>query len=426
MVYEITLFIEITLLIICLYDFYGREIKFGLKELILIASHFLLMESISKGIIPFFLSATSYLLLFSYSLIVFKQRFVKTVVNLCLTILMLSILQMVTLSACILILQDLEYDNSIVVLLIYIMMAIFYCIIRKVISLRRIAEFFQKRDVIINCMFIICVGILAVELIRTKRQGTYYFDYIIVAVLIIMVLILAVNWMKYKEKALQSEAQILAYEAYSKTFEKLIWDIRMKQHDFKDHINAIYSQHHKYDNYEDLVANQRQYCAGLLDDNKYYSLLSLNSAVLAGFLYGKFLELESRGIEVSYDINAKSLDTGIPEYKLVEIFANLINNAVDALETKECKRLNVSIKDTSDKYIISVSNVGDVIEPEQLKQMFGRSYSSKGKGRGLGLYILKTMSKEYGFFITCENELIQTVNWVKFTVDISKDNKEKN
>ena len=49
---------------------------------------------------------------------------------------------------------------------------------------------------------------------------------------------------------------------------------------------------------------------------------------MIGFLYGKFMEAYKLGIEVVYAINIENLDVGVPTYKLVEVFGNLIKNAM--------------------------------------------------------------------------------------------------
>ncbi len=344
--------------------------------------------------------------------------------NFCLMVLMMSGLQIASVTVVSFIIRDVKYEQ-VVMLSVYILMIVLYMVIRKIVPLERVAAYFQRRDVIMNCVFIVCVGAIFLALMTAKSQGgMHYGDYVVVSILIVMVIALAISWIKYKEKALQAEAQVQAYKAYSETFEKLLLDIRLKQHDFNNHINAIYSQHYMYDNYEELVECQKQYCANLLEDNKYYSLLRLDSSVVAGFLYGKFLEAEEKGIEVSYDIKVNTMIMEIPEYKLVDLFGNLINNAFDALEDQANKRLYVGVKEYQKQYKIVVSNIGDIIEPEQLRRMFKKNYSSKGADRGLGLYILKRMSKEYGYTIECSNEMEDDINWVRFTIMINKKDEE--
>ena len=71
-----------------------------------------------------------------------------------------------------------------------------------------------------------------------------------------------------------------------------------------------------YFTYDELIANQKQYCNHVVNDNKYERLLKVGNSVLIGFLYGKLLEAEGRGIDVDYDVQCMELNVGLPMYKL--------------------------------------------------------------------------------------------------------------
>lgn len=86
----------------------------------------------------------------------------------------------------------------------------------------------------------------------------------------------------------------------------------MRQHEFKNHIAAIFSTHYTYKTYEKLVQAQEEYCKKILDENKYNSLLLLGDKILAGYLYGKFQEAEDDGIEIDYKVASKIEKTQVP------------------------------------------------------------------------------------------------------------------
>ncbi len=420
MVYSIGLLIEVLLLLICLCDLYGVRFRFGVKEFGLVALDMILLAFTKGGYLPDICVGVVYVFLILYGIVVIKKGVKRAVINFLLDLVVMSGLQLLSILVVSLALGNL-LSQEIIMLLVYVMMAMLYAVIRKLVVLSKIAEYFQRNDIIMNCVFVMGVILTVVALITTKNRGSVrYGDYVLIAVLILIVFVLAISWFKYKEKALKAEMQLQAYKVYGETFDKLLTDIRMKQHDFQDHINAIYSQHHTCSSLEELVARQKQYCDNIVEDNKYYKLLQLESPVIAGFLYSKFLEAQEKGITVSYDVETKFEGLDIPEYKLVDILGNLINNALDALTTQPVKELSVSIKDDDSVCRIQVSNIGDCIQPQQLADMFKKNYSNKGKHRGLGLYILKTMSKEYGFSIGCCNEIIDNQNWVRFTVEIGR------
>lgn len=252
-------------------------------------------------------------------------------------------------------------------------------------------------------------------------KGVYLRDYIFYAVTILVICIITICWQLCRVKAKEKELELQAYKLNEVLYEKLISEIRLKQHEFKNHIIAIYSQHLVCKNYEELVERQRIYCKNVLYDNRYEKLLQAGNSVLIGFLYGKFLEAEQRNITVEYDLKCMELNVNLPVYKLVELVGNLLNNAMDALETEEDKRLYISIKEEVKGVSICVRNVCKVVPVEQIVTMFRKGYSSKGENRGLGLYSLKKMGRDYGFEVVCSNVLVGDKNWLSFSVELGKD-----
>ena len=75
---------------------------------------------------------------------------------------------------------------------------------------------------------------------------------------------------------------------------------------------------------------------------------------------------------------------------LKRVIINMVKNALEASEEGE----RVLLKTTSkqDKVIFEVHNKGFIPEDVQL-QMFNRSFSTKGRGRGLGIYSMKLLSE---------------------------------
>ncbi len=77
---------------------------------------------------------------------------------------------------------------------------------------------------------------------------------------------------------------------------------------------------------------------------------------------------------------------------LVRILANMIKNALEA----SCENQNVTINvvKKGENAEFSVSNTGCMPRSSQL-QMFQRSFSTKGKGRGIGTYSMKLFGEKY-------------------------------
>jgi len=122
--------------------------------------------------------------------------------------------------------------------------------------------------------------------------------------------------------------------------------------------------------------------------------IDLNSAIqeslnLVAFLYKQ----ESIDLE-------NNLAKGSPMFlgnigKLQQVLMNLFSNAKDSMETSETKVISVETRDENGTVVIEVSDTGCGIEPEHIKHVFSRAYTTKpvGKGSGMGLDLVKKLVK---------------------------------
>ena len=70
----------------------------------------------------------------------------------------------------------------------------------------------------------------------------------------------------------------------------------------------------------------------------------------------------------------------------------MIKNALEAIADDERSGLNCTLN--REYVIIRVQNPGCMPDPVR-KQIFQRSFSTKGKGRGLGTYSMKLLGEKY-------------------------------
>lgn len=99
-----------------------------------------------------------------------------------------------------------------------------------------------------------------------------------------------------------------------------------------------------------------------------------------------FKEIELQ-IQISNDFQIKTDKT-----ILRRIIVNLLKNAIEASSPGSVIRLSAKKSDTLN--IIKVYN--QAVMPEEVKlQIFKRSFSTKGKGRGLGTYSIKLLTEKF-------------------------------
>lgn len=131
----------------------------------------------------------------------------------------------------------------------------------------------------------------------------------------------------------------------------------------------------------------------------------LNTVQIVNFLTGLY-----RGHEIAKDkqvvaaadtINCEFLSD---EALLTRVVGNMTKNALEASSAGQTVTVGCSVKD--DKVIFSINNPKYMPREIQL-QVFQRSFSTKGSGRGLGTYSMKLLSEKYlngRVYFTSNNE----------------------
>lgn len=78
--------------------------------------------------------------------------------------------------------------------------------------------------------------------------------------------------------------------------------------------------------------------------------------------------------------------------------------------------------ESNGEFKIEVRNKSIFVPQDKMEMFFKKDYSQNGKGRGIGLYNVKTICKDYSLNILCQNKNIDGENWLSFTVDNKKRN----
>ncbi len=142
----------------------------------------------------------------------------------------------------------------------------------------------------------------------------------------------------------------------------------------------------------DEIHSQRQLIAAENDEldsdpTDVNSLEILNRVVKT---YTKHLVAEDK--EISIDSDSESIDFLIDETLLFRVLSNILKNALEASDSG--KTVFVSCKKNDNSVEFKISN--HQVMPKSVQyQIFQRSFSTKGTGRGLGTYGIKLLSEKY-------------------------------
>lgn len=128
-------------------------------------------------------------------------------------------------------------------------------------------------------------------------------------------------------------------------------------------------------------------------------------------MLSKSLNVQSITLEEIYEIE-EPIVWGEPN-ELEQVFTNLIQNALQAMETGGKLTIRVNLKDNFIR--ITFEDTGSGIPVEKLSDIFEAFYTTKKEGTGLGLNICKRIIQEHSGKISVESKIGEGT---KFVIDL--------
>ena len=202
----------------------------------------------------------------------------------------------------------------------------------------------------------------------------------------------------------------------------LIDSMRANNHDFTNKLHVILGliQMEMYEEaisyIENITIMQREMIGKIMK--------AVDEPAVAALLIGKAArasELNVRFVLREGCFYSKT-DMPLPSEVLVTVIGNLIDNAFEAMNQGDdydtSKELLFGIYSRPGAVLITTDDTGTGISEENLERIFENGFSTKGTGRGTGLYQVKTMVEGIGGKITVESqEGIGTSFSISFTKD---------
>jgi DNA-binding response OmpR family regulator/nitrogen-specific signal transduction histidine kinase len=122
-----------------------------------------------------------------------------------------------------------------------------------------------------------------------------------------------------------------------------------------------------------------------------------------------------------------SIEVSIPDFQskvqagglLEDVFVNLIGNSI---QHSGCDTIQISGRENNDEIICSIEDNGRGIKEENKEKLFDRGFKQgKNAGSGLGLFLVKKITKNYGGHIEVSDS---SIGGVKFEVYLKKSRNE--
>jgi len=119
-------------------------------------------------------------------------------------------------------------------------------------------------------------------------------------------------------------------------------------------------------------------------------------------------EAESKGISLQDNLNHRSLYIKADPHLLYRSFLNICVNALQSMESGG--KLIVNVTEEKNTYIIRFEDTGAGIAPDDQGRIFDPFFSTKDKGSGLGLSIVKNIIEGHGGSISIESREKNSTN----------------
>lgn len=407
-------------ILLCLCGLFGRKFKLDILTMVALVVNMVLFNFRYYGYIGPLYSVMVSIVLFVYSLYEYRESIKVTIVNNILYVIIMLILQM-AFSVVMVLLKNVFTDKNVLMLVINVLILLVVLMIKG--KFRSISKYISTNRWLSLIPIFIC-GFILISLLISFKSYDYLKNEVGIITCVFTVLVIALLHKWYEAKAeVESKAKELEASAeYTAKYEKLIDEVRKKQHNFRNHLSAICSQHYTSENYEEYVAVQKEYCKYVEGEGRHDKLLTVNIPVLAGFLYSKFNEIEDSKIKVEYSCKVQTDTLPIPLYEVITILGIFLDNAKEKVEEEEeDNRIIKFVSEEDDKYIsFYVLNKSEYIKFDDIARLFSNGYSSKGRNRGIGLNIVKDKALQYGFDAYVSNEEINNENWISFGIKLKK------
>lgn len=264
----------------------------------------------------------------------------------------------------------------------------------KSIKKMKFSNFFSKYksiNIIILNLFVFFL------LIKVLVSNNVMNTKIIIPITILGLIIIGINcyFYVYLYKTLNEKKKSEIKTSFNPLINDLMGKLKANEHEYKNHLNTIWSIA-QVTPPEDIKEKLQEYITNIVDDTEEFSmLLNVENTIIKAVLYNKGQRAEKLGVKYTYNVRSNFKDILLDNSELTVILSNLLNNAIEATSMIKKKELEVFIEEDNKYYIIDVRNRTEGLRMEDLGNIFKIGYSTKGEGRGYGLYNVKSIVDKY-------------------------------
>ncbi len=214
-------------------------------------------------------------------------------------------------------------------------------------------------------------------------------EYIVAVLIMTGLIILFLLYVRENNGRIQFENKYKEMLEYSKTFEDIIDNDKLLIHEYKNQLAAIQSMSN--------IKQVKSYINNILDCSDKISkayiedLKYLPKGGIKGTIYYKIVVATNKKLNVTLNVSKNVKDVKLSDEKTIECLIQALgiclDNAIEASETSKDKNLSIEIYMLKHEINVVICNTFDE-QRVNLNKIENKGYSTKGKGRGNGLYFL--------------------------------------
>ena len=220
---------------------------------------------------------------------------------------------------------------------------------------------------------------------------------IVIQVTVLGLILLGINcyFYIYLYKVLNEKKKGEIKKSFNPLINDLMGKVKANEHEYKNHLNTIWSIA-QISSPEEVKSKIKEYMSSIVDDSEEFSMLvDVENTIVKAVLYNKGQRAEKLDVKYNYRVNSNLKDISLDNSELTVVLSNLLNNAIEATSIIDKKEIEVDISEDNKSYIINVRNYTEGLKAESLSNIFKMGYSTKGEGRGYGLYNVKQIVEKH-------------------------------
>ena len=187
-------------------------------------------------------------------------------------------------------------------------------------------------------------------------------------------------------------------ERYSRHIEELYKEVRSFRHDYTNLLTSLRLgiEEEDMEQIKEVYNSVLKDSSEKLQDNKYDlgRLVNIRDKALKSLLAGKFLKSRDKNIVFNVEVPEEIQVEGMSLLDFLTIVSILCDNAIEASLESNDPQLTLAMLQETNSLILIVEN-STKAEKIELARIFEKDYSSKGDGRGLGLYKIQQLLEKY-------------------------------